>query len=104
MAGAVAIETKRFVGEGLVFRGFHDDSDLCCEKILGLPPARYHRLRRLQLVHRALRSAGPQTRVTSAVARNFGFRELGRFAASYRALYGELPSATLRRASLRRSL
>jgi AraC-like DNA-binding protein len=76
----------------------------CCEIILRMPPARYQRLRRLQLVHRALRGAGPHTRVISAVARNFGFRELGRFAASYRALYGELPSATLRRASLRRFL
>jgi AraC-like DNA-binding protein len=76
----------------------------CCENGLNMPPARYQRLRRLQLLHRALRGAGPHTRATSAVARLFGFRELGRFAASYRALYGELPSATLRRASLRRSM
>ena len=28
MAGAVAIETKRLIGKGQVFRGFHDEGGL----------------------------------------------------------------------------
>jgi AraC-like DNA-binding protein len=74
----------------------------CCEHNLGMSPGRYHRLRRLQLVHRALRDGELDPSNVSAIARRFGFRELGRFAASYRALYGELPSATLRRTSQHR--
>jgi AraC-like DNA-binding protein len=74
----------------------------CCEHNLGMSPGRYHRLRRLQLVHRALRDGDQGRSSVSAIARRFGFRELGRLAASYRALYGELPSATLRRTSQHR--
>jgi AraC-like DNA-binding protein len=69
----------------------------CCEHNLGMSPGRYHRLRRLQLVHRALRDGDQGRSSVSAIARRFGFRELGRFAARYRARYGELPSTTLRR-------
>jgi AraC-like DNA-binding protein len=71
----------------------------CCEHNLGMSPGRYHRLRRLLLAHRALRNGGLSPSSVSSIARRFGFRELGRFAASYRGLYDELPSATLRRAS-----
>lgn len=73
----------------------------CCERSLGMSPRRYQQLRRMQLVNRVLRSESPDAARISAIAKRFGFRELGRFAASYRALYGELPSTTLRRASQR---
>jgi AraC-like DNA-binding protein len=76
----------------------------CCEHNLGMPPGRYQRHLRLQLVHRALRDGSPDVAKIPAVARQFGFRELGRFAASYRALYGELPSVTLRRTSWRQPM
>ena len=70
----------------------------CCKKSLGMSPSHYRRLRGMQLVHRALRHhENPGTASISAVARRYGFRDLGRFALNYRALYGELPSATLRR-------
>ena len=57
----------------------------------------YLRLRRMSLVYRALWRGDPDAASVSEVARRYGFRNLGRFAASYRALFGELPSATLRR-------
>jgi len=70
---------------------------LSCEEQLGMGPAEYVRRRRMQLVHRALRRKNPDMATISAVARHYGFHGSGRFAADYRALYGELPSATLRR-------
>jgi AraC family ethanolamine operon transcriptional activator len=68
----------------------------CCKKNLGMDPSRYRRLRGMQRIHRALRHESLDITSVSAVARRYGFRDPGRFAASYRALYGELPSATLR--------
>jgi AraC-like DNA-binding protein len=55
----------------------------------------------MQLVHRALQSGSPDASSVSVVARRHGFRDLGRFAANYRAFLGELPSATLKRGSRR---
>jgi AraC-like DNA-binding protein len=69
----------------------------CCKKHLGMGPSRYRRLRAMQQVHRALRSGTADATSVSEVARRNGFRGLGRFAAGYRALYGELPSVSLRR-------
>jgi transcriptional regulator GlxA family with amidase domain len=65
----------------------------------GIPPITYLRRKRLDDVRAALLTAGPGTMVRD-IARAHGFVELGRFAASYRALFGELPSQTLRRARL----
>jgi AraC-like DNA-binding protein len=69
----------------------------CCKKHLGMAPNRYRHLRRMQQVHHAFQSETPGTLTVSEVARRCGFRDLGRFAINYRAVYGELPSATLRR-------
>jgi AraC-like DNA-binding protein len=70
---------------------------LSCEEQLGMGPIEYARRRRMQLVHRALAQGNPGTASIAELARQYGFRGLGRFAADYQALYGELPSATLRR-------
>ena len=70
---------------------------LACEDQLGMGPTEYVRRRRMQLVHRALLNGNPDPVSISALARGHGFRSPGRFAADYRTLYGELPSATLRR-------
>ena len=71
----------------------------CCKKHLGMGPSSYRRLCGMQHVHRALRSRTPGTGSVSEVARRYGFASPGRFAAGYQAVYGELPSTTLRRAS-----
>jgi AraC-like DNA-binding protein len=69
----------------------------CCKTHLGMGPSRYRRLRRMQRVHSALRSKDPRAASVVEVASRYGIRDLGRFAGDYRASYGELPSATLRR-------
>ena len=67
-----------------------------CAQHLGMSPTSYDRLRRMSLVRRALRRADPGSDSVSAVARHNGFRDLGRFAVNYRAVFGETPSTTLR--------
>jgi AraC-like DNA-binding protein len=69
---------------------------MCCRECLGTGPSRYIQLRRLNLVRDALRQAGPATARVSDIAARYGYSEFGRFAASYRAIFGETPSATLR--------
>jgi AraC-like DNA-binding protein len=69
----------------------------CCKKHLGVGPSGYRRVRRMQQVHRALRSKNSRAATVFEIASRYGIRDLGRFAASYQALYGELPSVTLRR-------
>ncbi|MBO4226660.1 helix-turn-helix domain-containing protein [Bradyrhizobium neotropicale] len=68
-----------------------------CEEHLGMGPIRFLTLRRLHLVHRALLSAVPSTSTVTRIATDHGFCELGRFAATYRATFGESPCETLKR-------
>jgi AraC-like DNA-binding protein len=56
---------------------------ICCEEQLGMGPTEYVRRGRMQLVHRALGKGNPDAASISAVARRYGFRGLGRFAANY---------------------
>jgi AraC-like DNA-binding protein len=70
----------------------------CCAEFLGISPSRYLSLRRLRLAHVALRGSGSASANVAEVARRYGFSDLGRFAGAYRATFGEMPSATLRRA------
>jgi AraC family ethanolamine operon transcriptional activator len=65
---------------------------------LGMTPARYLKIRRLNFVHRELETAAPQGASVTSIALRSGFFDLGRFAGEYRALFGELPSETLGRA------
>jgi AraC-like DNA-binding protein len=70
---------------------------LCCAEFLGMSPIQYVLLRRLKEVRRELRDANLNMVSVAEVAHRFGFAELDRFAKSYRATFGEAPSATLQR-------
>jgi len=70
---------------------------LHCQEHLGMSPHRYLWLRRMNLARRALALADGTAKTVTEIANDHGFGELGRFAVSYRKLFGELPSATLRR-------
>ena len=64
-----------------------------------MSPKRYLWLPRMHQARRALRSADSETTTVTEIATNYGFWELGRFAVAYRSLFGEPPSAALRRPS-----
>ena len=66
-------------------------------EVFGMSPAKYLRLRRLHHSRRLLEHGGAGS--VSQAGTALGFFDLGRFAADYRRLFGELPSTTLRRVS-----
>jgi len=70
---------------------------------LGMGPAQYLTRRRLTAVRAALRESDPRSTTIADTAMRYGFWELGRFAKSYRAMFGERPSQTLAK-SLRSSV
>jgi AraC-like DNA-binding protein len=69
----------------------------CCAEVLGMSPTRYILLRRLNMARSALRRADPADASVAEIARTYQFQEPGRFAVTYRTVFGEVPSTTLRR-------
>ena len=68
-----------------------------CQEFVGMGPMQYWRSLRLTMVRQVLLMANPKTDRVSEIAMRYGFWSLGRFSVSYRAAFGETPSATLRR-------
>ena len=69
---------------------------------LGIGPAAYLRRRRLSAIRSILSRGEAEPISIGDLAFEYGFPETGRFAAYYRAHFGETPSETLRSRSLRR--
>lgn len=63
---------------------------------VGMSPMAYVREVRLERVHEELRAGDPDGLSVGEVAWRWGFTHPGRFAAQYRARFGETPSRTLR--------
>ena len=74
---------------------------VCCTEFLGMSPTRYLLLRRLNMARSALRRADPATASVAEIARIYQFQEPGRFAVTYRTIFGEMPSSTLRRSLIK---
>lgn len=66
---------------------------------LATTPMAYLRSVRLERAHDELRGADPSRDTVTQIAFRWGFHNLSRFAALYRAAYGESPADTLRSAS-----
>jgi len=67
-----------------------------CHAVYGISPKRYMTRRRMEAVRHALAGAHPGQATVTRIATDYGFYELGRFAAIYSELFGERPSDTLR--------
>ena len=70
---------------------------LITHEFVGMGPVQYLRLHRLNRVRLALARSNPRLVSVGDVAGMYGFWESGRFAAIYRATFGESPSETLHR-------
>jgi len=70
-----------------------------CHAVCGTSPKRYLTRRRMEAVRQALESARPGEATVTRIATDYGFFELGRFAAMYSSIFGERPSDTLRGAN-----
>jgi AraC family ethanolamine operon transcriptional activator len=77
------------IGERTLLRLFHD--------FLGMGPGRFMKLRQLNRVWRTIKNErGPHGTLTNLLA-DYNVTEFGRFAGTYKALFGESPSVTRRK-------
>jgi AraC-like DNA-binding protein len=69
--------------------------ELAFRRELDETPLHYLQRVRLERAHDELRNLDPSEATVTDIANRWGFGHLGRFAARYRAQYGEMPSETL---------
>jgi len=67
------------------------------EEAFSLSPKQYLQAHRLNQVQRQLLRSPSEKTVITDIANAWGFWHMGQFAADYRRMFGELPSATLLR-------
>jgi AraC-like DNA-binding protein len=67
----------------------------CFIDVLGVSPYRYVRLARLSAARERLLAPEAEPELIKTLSLSLGYRLSGRFAAEYRSVYGENPSATL---------
>jgi len=91
-----ALATRSHVSVRTLQHGFR--------RYLGVSPMTYLRQVRLHRAHRMLQRCDPSVATVTSIAHEWGFNNVGRFAAAYAAHYGELPGTTLRRTVRRRGL
>jgi len=77
------------VSKSALYTAFHN--------ICGEPPLEYFRKRRLMRARTILLNTSPGWGAVKRAALDVGLTELGRFSVEYRRLFGESPSATLRK-------
>lgn len=93
-----ARETAFTVADLAVFAGVSERSlHSAFRRQFGISPMSYVRRRRLEQAHDELLRLDPGGARVTDVALRHGFTHTGRFAALYRARFGESPSTTLRR-------
>lgn len=66
------------------------------KKELDISPKRYLMVLRLTKIHKILKKSHMRKGLIEETARKFGFFHMSQFSRSYKAFFGELPSATLR--------
>ncbi|MGQ7819177.1 AraC family transcriptional regulator [Metapseudomonas furukawaii] len=70
------------------------------ERHLGMTPKHYIRQKKLERIRACLADPSCNVRSVTELALDYGFLHLGRFSETYKALFGELPSDTLKRRGL----
>ena len=71
-------------------------------RVRGMSPKRCLVAERLQSARRALTDSDTKPTTVTSIATDYGFYDLGRFAAIYKQAFGEAPSETLRRTAGKR--
>ena len=74
--------------------------EYCFEAVIGLSPLQYIKTRRLNGIRSELSAATPGEITVGDVAARYGVWHLGRLSKEYADLFGELPSSTLKGASV----
>lgn len=69
----------------------------CFRRCFGMAPHRYLHIRRMHLIRTALSISGAGQDTVSAVAKRFGYADVGRMASAYLDMFGEYPHQTLER-------
>ncbi len=84
------------VSRRTLHRAFHD--------AIGMGPVAFLQHRRLCSIRSALRESDPATTTIAEIALQHGFVNLGRFSGYYQSLFGEYPSQTFTKGSVRGDL